>query len=132
MVCPDAESAERLHMIAHDLFPNFKIEFYPGLEDSPYGGMLPSESNLMIRLKVLDGLVSDKTPKIIISSMEALMLKVPPVGFLRDNSLEIEVNDTISPEKLAESLVGLGYSPSITVDEVGTFSKKGEIFDIYP
>ena len=132
LVYPDTETAEQIHAVCPNLFSDFKIIFYPGLEFSPYGGIIPSESNFLTRLRVLDQLVCDESPKIIILSLEALMLNIPPACFFKENFLEIGINDIISPEKLAQSLVHLGYSSSITVEELGTFSQKGEIFDIHP
>ena len=132
LVCPDTETAEQLYAIAPNLYPDFHVMFYPGLEESPYGGIIPTDDNFLIRLKVLDQLACAASPKIIILSLEALMLKIPPMYFFKENFLEIEKNDIISPEKLAQLLIHLGYFSSITADGPGTFSQKGEIFDIYP
>ena len=132
LICPDTETAEQIYSISLSLFLDFKIMFYSGMEVSPYGGILPPESNLTTRLKLLDQIVSDRSPKIIILSREALMLKMPPASFFEKNFLEIYIGYTLSPEKLAAALINIGYSSSITVEESGTFSKKGEIFDIHP
>ena len=134
MVCPTAEEAERLYSTCHHSFTGSRhqLEFFPGLEHSPYGGIFSSESNLYRRFHLLDRLSSRTLPTIVVCSIEALKLKVPPPSFFQDNALELEVSDIISPLELGRRLVALGYTSSITVEEPGTFSHKGEIFDLYP
>src|SRR5690606_10944587 len=53
-------------------------------------------------------------------------------NFLEKHLFELQVEDIISTLDLAKKLTELGYHSSSTVEEPGTFSRKGEIFDIYP
>src|SRR5690606_9503508 len=48
------------------------------------------------------------------------------------NSYSLKKEDIIPPLDLARRLDAMGYFPSSTVEEPGTYSKRGEIFDIYP
>jgi transcription-repair coupling factor (superfamily II helicase) len=111
------------------------ILFYPGLDASPYSGVISSEKNFYDRLEVLSRLNKFKTTKnkfILITSFEALSLKTPPPQFFNEFSFNLLVEDIIAPIDLAKKLVGLGYSSVTSVEEPGTFIQKGQIFDLYP
>lgn len=114
-----------------------KVEmlFYPGLEASPYSGVLSSEKCFYERLEVLsklNRLDPLKTKFVLVTSFEALSLKAPPKSFFNEFSFNLKVDDIISPIDLAKKLVEIGYSSATSVEEPGTFIQKGQIFDLYP
>ena len=112
-----------------------RIIFYPGLDGSPYSGVISSEKGFYDRFDVLSRLAhkSEKENKFfLLTSFEALALKLPPPEFFRKNSFFINVDDIIAPIDLAKKLVALGYSSATSVEEPGTFIQKGQIFDLYP
>lgn len=129
IVAPTAEEAER---IWDDLGQHDRALFYPGLGHSPYTTIQASESALLQRFRVLAQLAQDDGPWIVVTSVEAANLLVPPPSFFRDNVFALGVDDIIPPHDLAEKLVSLGYRAVPSVEEPGTFVRKGEIFDIYP
>lgn len=108
--------------------------FYPGLEASPYSGVISSEKHFYDRLEVLSKLNrnKNKTKFIIITSFEALSLKIPTAHFFDDYSFFLRRDDIIAPFELAKKLVEMGYSSVTSVEEPGTFVQKGQIFDLYP
>lgn len=109
-----------------------KILTFPGLETNPYLSLIASESGLLARFSTLNWLANSDEACIVLTSVEGLGLKLPPVSFFQQNGFKIEVSDVVGPDELAGQLVRLGYSSSTSVEEPGTFVKKGEIFDIYP
>ncbi len=116
----------------HQTFSELFLLF-TGLESSPYSGIISSERNLSFRFRVLDALIKKKEKSAtLITSIEAFSLKLPPKDFFSSQSLKLAVDDIVEPDELAGKLVSLGYTSSHTVEEPGTFCKKGEIFDIYP
>jgi transcription-repair coupling factor (superfamily II helicase) len=133
-VFPDTESCESAFDIARDTFKEQEVLLFPGLDHSPYGGYVASERPLFERFFCLNKIekVLQKKPIMVFTTIEALHLKQPPRSLLSGNSLSLEVSDIISPDQLKVKLNKIGYQNSITVEEPGTFSHKGEIFDIYP
>ncbi len=114
---------------------NIELMFYPGLEASPYSGVISSEKSFYDRLEVLsklNRLDQTKTKFILITSFEALSLRTPPRQFFNEFSFIIKPDDIIAPIDLAKKLVSMGYSSATSVEEPGTFIQKGQIFDIYP
>jgi transcription-repair coupling factor (superfamily II helicase) len=109
-----------------------EILFFPGLSDNPFSSIIQSEAALYKRQLVLQSLVSNPSAKrVIVTTYSAMQLKLPPKEHFQ-KSFKIEISDIISPEDLALKLSSFGYSKSPTVEEPGVFSKKGEIFDIFP
>lgn len=133
-VCQNDDQAQELTELASDFFDENQLFYYPGLESNPYHSHVASEQNLMQRLKTLNTVFMDQgnTTILIITSIDALFLKQVDESFFVNHQLNIQVSDVISPDELAKSLHHLGYSNSTTVEEPGTFVRKGEIFDIYP
>jgi transcription-repair coupling factor (superfamily II helicase) len=129
VVAASPEEAERLW---EELKNQPNALFYPGLGHSPYTSILSSESALMQRFRVLSLLTHDPSPWLVVTSIDAALLYMPPKEFFKDHALELKVDDIIAPYSLAEKLVSLGYRATPSVEEPGTFTRKGEIFDIYP
>ncbi|TNE97531.1 MAG: hypothetical protein EP326_11275, partial [Deltaproteobacteria bacterium] len=131
-VAPTQELAENLYAELSQTVPGYQVRFYPGLETSPYGGAVSSEVNLFKRFRVLEELHQSKERLFIITLFDALPLRVPPKDFFTHNALNIEISDVVSPYELAQKLTDLGYTSSTSVEEPGTFCRKGEVFDIFP
>ena len=106
--------------------------FYPGLSSNPYLSAIDSEYNLFLRFAHLKKLLSPtKKRRVIFTTLDAALLRVPTSEFFAQ-SYKVAVSDIVGPEDLAQTLVALGYQHATTVEEPGTFSSKGEIFDVFP
>lgn len=128
IVCADQDEAEEVHEALKHLK---NVYFYPGHNHSLYGGIVPSESALMQRWTVLQQIQKSKIG-IVVTTWEAALLIGPPAEFFKENSFTIKKDDIIPPIDLARKLEQMGYFPSSTIEEPGTYSRRGEIFDIYP
>lgn len=128
IVCSDQDEAE-------EVFESLKhlknVHFYPGHNHSLYSSIMTSESALLARWSVLQRL-QNNSPAIIVTTHEASVLLGPDRSFFQKNSYSIKKDDIISPFDLAKKLTDMGYFPASTIEEPGTFSRRGEIFDIYP
>ena len=128
-----SDAAERFLETTKNYCPEITALLYPGLEANPYHSLLASERNLFERFRVLDILSRPlKNSLFIFTTTEALFLQQPHQKLFHENRLALQVSDIVSPDDLARALVKLGFSPSTTVEEPGTFARKGEIFDLYP
>jgi transcription-repair coupling factor (superfamily II helicase) len=142
-IFPSDESAEELYDAAqNNQQANHQSYFLGGFGHSPYGGHIASERTLFERFSTLGALLSfsNENSRIgesnntlnIITTIEAVAQWLPSIKILKENLITLEVSDIISPFELKEKLVSIGYQSSTTVEEPGTFSNRGEIFDIYP
>lgn len=127
------DQAESILELVKQVAPNLELAFYPGLDANPYHSQVASEQNFLHRLVSLNKIAhfNATTPLLVLTSIEALYLKQIDHQYF-DNTLTISASDIISPEELAVKLRTIGFSSSTTVEEPGTFVRKGEIFDIFP
>ena len=132
-ICDSIDQAENLYESFKASRITKKLLFFPGHDLSPYSEAVSSQRALFERFKVLSYLTStgDKDTFILISTFESFSLRIPPREFFKDQIFKLEVSDIIPPSELASKLVSLGYSSSPSIEEPGTFSSKGEIFDIF-
>lgn len=128
IICSDQDEAEEVFEAIRHLK---NVYFYPGHNHSLYSSIMTSESALLTRWAVLQRL-QNNSPAIIVSTLEATLLLGPDQDFFKNNSFRIKKDDIISPFDLAKKLTEMGYFPASTIEEPGTFSRRGEIFDIYP
>ena len=70
--------------------------------------------------------------KVIIVPIKALFEKFPDSQFFEENKISINVDDDIDTEELALKLVELGYKRKTLVADVGEFSIRGDIIDVFP
>ncbi len=130
IVCPTADVLEDVYSNLKKAIPDILI--FPGHEINPFSEVFSSSRNLFQRFFALAKILQGPNPIILLCTPEGLVLKNPPLSFFSENSLLISTSDIISPVDLAARLIRIGYFSSTTVEEPGTFSRKGEIFDIFP
>ncbi len=128
LICSDQDEAEEVYEALKHLKNVF---FYPGHNHSLYSSIITSESSLLARWSVLQRLVRGEKI-IVVTTWEASLMLGPDPVFFKEKSFSFRKDDIISPINLATRLIEMGYFPASTIEEPGTFSKRGEIFDIYP
>lgn len=129
-VCPNDDEAEKLC----DLFKESQLSFlyYPGLTTSPFSSVIQSEAYLNIRHNTLRKLNSKPDSYNLVLTYQSLFLLTPKPDYFNRDTFTLKVSDILAPDELSQKLIGLGFNPTPTIEEPGTFTKKGEIFDIYP
>ena len=70
-------------------------------------------------------------PKLIICTVKAMLEKFPNTDFFKKNSIKFKIGDSIDLGKLAKRLVNLGYKKVTMVNDIGGFSIRGDIADIF-
>lgn len=127
-ICSDQDEAEDVYEALKHLK---NVHFYPGHNHSLYSSIMTSESALLSRWAVLQRIVKNEK-LIIVTSWEAALMLGPDPSFFKEKSFVLKKDDIISPLDLASRLTEMGYFHASTIEEPGTFSRRGEIFDIYP
>ncbi len=129
-VFPHEEEAEKFYS---NLKEHTKCFYYPDIGSEIYSSIIPSELNLSRRLSTCNYIINHNPESLsIVTTLNALNLFVPPKSFFKDKTQQLSVSDIISHDELAKKLVELGFKRTPTIEEPGTFSIKGEVFDIYP
>ncbi len=133
-VCCIVPTDEQVETLRSDfsLFSSISASVYPSFEIPPYGLLSPDPTTSGLRLSALYRLAEKKNPGVVIVSSEALLRRVLPKQVLLDRCELLISGEEIEREELLSFLVVNGYEPCDMVKNVGEFSVRGGIVDIFP
>lgn len=125
-------SQNRAKELSEDLsyFCNEPVFVMPQRENLFMAYQAKSRVNTLKRIEILKSLEAGERV-IVVAATPALMRKLPPVGIYTENKIEISLGSTVPFDSLKERLVQMGYEPMSMVEEVGEFSTRGGIVDIF-
>lgn len=101
-------------------------------ETLPYQNTSPYEvvtGNLYDYARQVNTLLN--LPDIVIAPAKVLLEKFPSNTFFENNSFKLNVGESIDQKNLLSRLIKLGYKRSTMVSDIGEFSIRGDIADIY-
>ena len=107
------------------------VHIFPDWETLPYDVFSPHEDLISERLKTLYTLNSLQQGVLIVP-VSTLMLQLPPVDYIRANTLIVKVGDTLDIAKLRIELDEAGYRHVSQVMEHGEYSTRGSLIDLFP
>jgi len=118
----------------HD-FPFFsaapRLDF-PAWETLPSENIPPSPDTVGERYKVLQELVSTKTPHIVISGLQACLQSLIPPQSFTSLYLTLKKGSTFPFDQLIQRLNDMGYARVPVTSDKGEFSVRGGIIDVFP
>ena len=110
-------------------FEGEKVVFFPKKEVVTYDYVAESKDLPYERIETLNK-IKEKKNLIVVTTIEALMQKLPSKKALYKNTLEFKVGDIHNLEDIKKSLVNMGYSRCDLIEGRGQFSVRGGIVDI--
>ncbi len=113
--------------------PNIEILRFPAWDCLPYDRVSPKAAIVSERIATL-GRLLDPAPRsrIVLTTVNALVQKIPPRHVFHNTSLSLSVNGTAKTEEIARFLDSRGYARAGTVMEPGEYAVRGGIFDVFP
>ena len=111
------------------VFGQDKVVFFPKKEIVTYDYVAESKDLPHERIEALNK-IKDKRNLIVVTTVEALMQKIPSKEQLYKNELEFKVGSICKLEDVKRKLVNLGYSRYDLIEGRGQFSVRGGIIDI--
>ncbi len=93
-------------------------------------GISPTMDEIEERLLTLNGILSGQM-KFIITNLEGLALNIPSDKIFKENKITFFNNQKLDFSSLNEKLNKMGFNRVYTVGEVGEYSVRGNIIDIY-
>ena len=114
------------------LFTSLPVVAYPGYDIPPYTPLSPDPETVAARLSTLYRLVSDSRPCVTVASCEALLRRVLPKGILTGLAELVINGEEVDQEGLRQRLIDLGYEHVSLVQNIGDFSFRGNIVDVFP
>ena len=97
----------------------------------PYEPSPPSVEVMASRMETIEALGRGAAPAVV-TTMRALMQRTMPPDLFVRKTIRLSVGATVSLQKLIQNLIGLGFERLPLVEEVGQFSVRGGIVDIFP
>ncbi|EDY37167.1 transcription-repair coupling factor [Cyanobium sp. PCC 7001] len=113
-------------------------QLYPTSEGSPYEGFDPTSEITWGQLQVLSELLdrsedgASRNRLAIVATERALQPHLPPPAALEARCLSLRKGQSVDLEELAGTLTQLGYARVPSIDQEGTWSRRGDIVDVFP
>ena len=128
----DARMARLAEALAFVL-PEAEILRFPAWDCLPYDRVSPNPALVSERIATLTRLLDPPTgPRLVLTTVNALVQRVPPRTAFKGAKLDLRVNGTVKPEELARFLEANGYGRAGTVMEPGEYAVRGGIIDLFP
>jgi transcription-repair coupling factor (superfamily II helicase) len=128
-VAAGEQRAEDLARALRAMDPATGALAFPPWDCLPYDWASPSPEAMGRRMAVLRRL-QDDPPRIVVTSLAAVLQRVPPMGAARAET--VRVGDAVDPDALLAALLRLGYRADERVDEPGEAALRGGVLDVYP
>ncbi|GIX40316.1 MAG: transcription-repair-coupling factor [Leptospiraceae bacterium] len=131
MILPDKQLAKQIYEETLFFIPEDYVYLFLELDGIPYEW---SPHDLYIsgqRIRTLHAIKNHKKG-IIFTTIQAVLKKLPSIELWKNNTLHLKINQQIQFNELLQILIGYGYRSVEKVEDIGEFSLKGEILDIYP
>lgn len=112
----------------NDLLKAFDVKssIFPFQNISMYESVSPNRYDYAEQLRILF-----EKPDIVIAPVKSLLEKFPKKLFFERYTIKVKVGDEINVKKFSQKLVDLGYKRSTMVSDIGEFSVRGDIIDVF-
>ena len=133
VVVPTLEEAGRWAALL-ELMGWSSSQLYPTSEGSPYEPFDPTSEITWGQLQVLSELLDEEraSKMAIVATERALQPHLPPPAALKAQCLSLRKGDTMDLEGLGETLTRLGYERVTAIEQEGSWSRRGDIVDVFP
>ena len=140
LLLPDAKAANRFYRELEFFLPEAYVQRgtgerrlfnFPIYDISPLAGLSPHRDVITRRLEALYALTAEPNP-LVVTSVEAVTMRILPKDALI-NALEyMELGEELDRETLLQRLHTNGYFRTSLVEEMGDYSVRGGVVDIFP
>lgn len=117
------------------LYPDLQILKFPAWDTVPYDRTSPNPAIVAQRIACLAELVSNPTPqkpRLILTSVGAVLQKLPPQKIFLNSMREVSVGNKLNFDDFLHYAAVNGYTRTAQVFEPGEFAVRGDIIDIFP
>ncbi len=113
--------------------PEIEVLRFPAWDCLPYDRVSPNPEIVSERIATLARLLEPAScPRLVLTTVNALVQRVPPRPAFEGVSLLLRAGGTVDPDSVIQFLEANGYGRAGTVMEPGEYATRGGIIDIYP
>jgi transcription-repair coupling factor (superfamily II helicase) len=124
--------ADAFRFFAQDV----EVITFPAWDCLPYDRIGPSAGSAAQRMATLSQLAAlapdDRKPRLLITSVPALIQRLPPQAAVQRASYSARVGNTVEITGLEAYFAVNGYQRASTVSERGEFAIRGGVIDVFP
>ncbi|MFM9974824.1 MAG: transcription-repair coupling factor, partial [Beijerinckiaceae bacterium] len=134
VVARDAVRAASIEQGLAFFAPEMEIFSFPAWDCQPYDRASPNASVLAKRMGTLSRLVRSRggeRPRVVITTANALVQRVPPVGWVSAQALAAASGNALDMDDLTRWLEHNGFVRTATVRDAGEYAIRGGIIDLY-
>ena len=107
------------------------VSFFPEWEVLPYEFLTPHSEIIGARLLTLYDLIFKKDV-VVVATVRSILEKTTPPEVFKNNCINLKLGEDYDLDSLVQKLVDLGFDRLPQVEEVGSFSLRGGILDVFP
>lgn len=130
VIVPETESAEKIADDLYSLMPKNRVYYFPQAELIPFDKGEFSPALHSSRLNTLISIL-ESPDSIVITTPVGLMQKLESAHEIKKQLTHLKVGDQIDRDFLIEWLVECGFERISSIEEIGQFSARGGIVDIF-
>jgi transcription-repair coupling factor (superfamily II helicase) len=129
VIVPTLEEAGRWAALLEIM--GWSSQLYPTSEGSPYEPFDPTTEITWGQMQVISELLQG-SPMAVVATERALQPHLPPRHVVAAGCSTLRKGEVESLEGLAHILTRLGYERVTSVEQEGTWSRRGDILDVFP
>ncbi len=130
------KSNEQVHSYAEIIknhLKKFNILTFPSWDCAPYESTSPDQILISNRFRAIRSFIqNNKSNNLIITSLNSLLLRIPPIQENIINASKIEIGKNYETYKIVNMLNELGYNRVELVLSPNEFAARGGIIDLWP
>ncbi len=127
----DAKSAETMAEDLQTWLSEEEVLLFPGLDLKPYEWRRPFGHVLEQRLACYEALYK-KRKSVVITTLANFLHRLSSPNSLHLEILTLQKGDTLEMDDFRSAVLHMGFTEENAVQDIGEFSVRGEIIDIYP
>ncbi len=127
----DVKDAEAMAEDLLSWLPEEQVLHFPGLDLKPYEWREPFGQMRERRLECFEALYRRRRV-VLIATVPTFLHKLTSPKSLHQEIVELRAGDALSPTAFRDAALVLGFQEDTVVQDLGEFSVRGEILDIYP
>jgi transcription-repair coupling factor (superfamily II helicase) len=131
VITPKPEEALKIYDDLVSFLGQESTRFFPAWETLPYEMKIPDSEVVGKRLETLYDLATSKNI-IAVSTVRSCLEKTILPEDLKKKTIRLRVGEDADIELLSQQLSGLGFKRFPQVEEVGSYSIRGGIVDVFP
>ena len=134
-VARDGQRQQAVEVALSFFAPEVEVLSLPAWDCQPYDRASPNAPVVARRMTTLSRLVRSRggdRPRVVVTSINAVLQRLPPVSGVSVESLSVAPGNAVDIADLSRWLEINGFTRAGTVRDVGEYAVRGGIVDLYP